>query len=589
MQTIPERLSALREAMAARGMEAYIIPASDFHASEYVGVYFEVREYFSGFTGSAGTLMVTKDAAALWTDGRYFLQAEEELTGSTIDLMRMDEPGVPTMVEYLKTVLQKGGGLGMDARTISAFDAKAYLAALPNVKLMGGEDVAGNLWEQRPKLSGAPVYELPVEFAGEGRETKLHRLRTAMEQEGADAHLIASLDDIAWLFNFRGADVKFNPVALCFALIEPGRATLYIQREKLPEKLLAGLRRVNANLRPYAEIYPRMAEFTKEARVLLDPKTVNYALVEAFPGVVIEKENPTTRMKNRKNPVEQENLRRAHRKDGAALCRLLYWLKTHPNVAMLTEVAVAKRMDDLRLEQEGCIGPSFATIAGYGPHGAIVHYHPTPKKDCHLKREGFLLLDSGGQYYEGTTDVTRTIALGGLSAEQKEHFSLVLKGMLNLSNARFPRGGSGGHLDAIARMPLWERGLDYRHGTGHGIGYLLCVHEGPVNIRWRSTDTPLAPGMVVSDEPGLYVEGSHGIRIENQLLVQHARETQYGEFLEFETLTLAPIDRDAIDKDVLEEAGVQQLNAYHQRVYREIGPLLPEAEQAWLYEATRPL
>lgn len=586
---IAERLQQLRQAMAQRGMDAYLIPTADFHGSEYVGEHFKVREYFSGFTGSAGTLVVGPEEAGLWTDGRYFLQAEQELQGSGIRLYRMGVEGTPDVEDYLARSLPPEGVLGADGRMVDAAWGVALARALgPGRRLAFDQDLATLLWTDRPPLPQAPAYRLTEDYAGVSAEDKLADLRREMERLGVDAHLITALDQIAWLFNLRGEDVACNPVVLSYALVEREGATLFVDGAKLSPALRAYLEELGVSIRPYEAVEEGLRS-CRSKRILADARRTNYTLYRLLPEeAVVDGVSPILYAKAVKNPVEQAHLREAHIRDGVAMVKLLHWLKTEGVGA--TECEVARRVDGLRLEQEGCVGPSFDTISAYGPHGAIVHYHATEQSEVPLEGRGLFLLDSGGQYRQGTTDITRTVAMGPLSAEERKHFTLVLQGMLNLSEAVFPRGCRGYHLDVLARSPLWQQGLDYGHGTGHGIGYLLCVHEPPVGFHWRSTgrfDTEvLQPGMVLSDEPGVYIPGSHGIRIENQLL---CREGEQEGFLCFETLTLVPIDRDAVDLNWLDRRGLEQLNAYHRRVWETLSPHLEGEVLAWLEQATQPL
>lgn len=578
--------------MAQRGIDAYIVPSADFHASEFVGEHFKARQYLSGFTGSAGTLVVTGDEAGLWTDGRYFLRAEQELEGSGIRLFRMGLEDSVAVESFLDKRLPEKGTVGADGRMLSAAWVRELQKALgPKRKFRMSEDLVDELWQDRPPLPVEPVYILPDEYAGRSAADKLAWLRGEMKKLRAGVHVTADLNEIAWLFNLRGADVQCNPVFLSYAVIEPERARLYLDTRKVPPGVGGYLEKLGVTLRPYEAVSQDLPHIS-DARVLVDPKRVNYMLYSSLSGcgVLIEQDSPILLAKAIKNPIEQENLRKAHLMDGLALTRMLYWLKTTPADQLGTELQAANYADRLRMENGHCIGPSFGTLAGYGPHGAIIHYRPTRESQVPLEPHGLLLLDSGGHYLEGTTDVTRTVALGPLTETEKKHFTLVLQGMLNLSSAVFPHGCRGFHLDALAREPLWAEGLDYGHGTGHGIGYLSCVHEPPVGFSWRRTqryDTAvLEPGMVISDEPGVYIPGSHGIRLENQLLCRRA-ETEG--FLRFETLTLAPVDLDAVDVRWLDQAGRLRLNDYHQRVFRMLSPHLPPEIRSWLEHATRPI
>ncbi len=591
---IPERLNALRALMKANGMDAYILPTSDFHASEYVGGHFKTREYLSGFTGSAGTLVVLPKEAGLWTDGRYFLQAEAELAGSGITLFRAGEPDVPEIPAFLCEALPRGGVIGADGRTLAARFCLDLLDALEEkqASLVWEKDLTDELWADRPPLSNETAFLLEERYTGESAGLKLARLRKEMAARGANVHVLTSLDDIAWLFNLRGNDVQYNPVALAYAVIEEDTAYLFLDQSKLSPEAAGAFTALNVTILPYKSIYTFIARYQKRDRILLDPSRVNYALYAplAQAATLEEAENPTILYKAVKNAAMLAGMRRAHEKDGAAIAKFLCWLKTNVGHTPITEMAAAQKMDDLRLEQ-GALGPSFSTIAGYGAHAAIIHYSATPQTDIPLEAKGLLLVDSGGQYLDGTTDVTRTIALGPVTQAQRRHFTLVLQGMLRLSRIKFPAGCGGEHLDVLARAALWEDLLDYGHGTGHGVGAFLCVHEPPVRIRWRQPggdkSRALQPGMVVSDEPGVYIPNSHGVRTENLLAVQRAGESQFGAFLCFETLTLAPIDLDAVELSMLSGEDREQLNAYHVRVYETIAPQLSEKERDWLKGATR--
>ncbi len=596
MGTIKERLLALRNTMAQKHIGAVLIPTSDYHASEYVGAYFQVRQYFSGFTGSAGTLVVLPEEAGLWTDGRYFIQADLELKGSGITLYREGQPDVPELEGFLSNKLPAGAVLALDGRMADAnwcLELSEKLAP-KNVTLLSDFDPAEGVWADRPPLSEESVFLLPPEYAGKSVTEKLADLRKEMGKLRVEAHVLTTLDDIAWLYNFRGADVQYNPVALAYTAVERERAILFIEKMKLSAEVLASLASANVEVKPYGDVYKYAEGFNKLQRVLVAKKKVNYALYSKIGAhaTVVEGDNPTTLAKAIKNKTESGNFRKAHVKDGIAVTRWMYWMKTRSWDKEINEVDVAKHVDALRLEQPGCLGLSFPTIAGYGPNAAMQHYHATEANCAPVKPEGLFLLDSGGQYYEGTTDITRTVAVGPLTAEQKRHFTLVLKGTLRLCNVKFLYGLTGLQLDILAREALWAEGLDYNHGTGHGIGYVLCVHEGPNGIRYRNLPgrAPLCafePGMVTSVEPGMYVEGSHGIRLENLVLCVDAEKTEYGRFLKFETLTLAPFDLDAVDVSLLSAQEKDWLNAYHSRVYDTIAPHIPEKERAWLKQATR--
>lgn len=593
MTVITERLARLRREMAQRGMDGYVVVTDDFHGSEYVGDYFKARAYLSGFTGSAGTLVVLPDRAALWTDGRYFLQAAEQLTGSTIELMRMGQPGVPAIGAFLAQHLPEGGVLGFDGRTVSSSFAGTLEKALEakHIRFAGGEDLVDAVWPDRPALSDRPVWELTG--CGLSREEKLAKLREKMAEENAAYLLLTSLTEIAWALNLRGGDVACTPVFLSFLLIGREDAQLCIQPQAVPADIVEKLTACGVTLRPYGAIYDLLRALPAGTRVMADSATANYRIMESLSHAeVLDQPSPAVLMKACKTQEETDGFRAAHIKDGAALCRFLYWLKTRIGEEPMTELSAAARLAAFRAEQPDFLDLSFDTIAGYGPHGAIVHYDPTPETDVPLHPEGLLLVDSGAHYRQGTTDVTRTIALGPVTQEEKRMFTLVLKGHLALAAARFPRGATGENLDVLARLPLWEQGLDYNHGTGHGVGFILSVHEGPQSFRWRSTDgrrIPLEEGMVISNEPGYYEAGKFGIRHENLVLVRAGETTDYGQFMYLEPLTMAPFDRDAIDVSLLTEAELAQLNGYHRLVYDTVAPLLPAEEQAWLAAATAPL
>ena len=593
MTVITERLARLRREMAQRGMDGYVVVTDDFHGSEYVGDYFKARAYLSGFTGSAGTLVVLPDRAALWTDGRYFLQAAEQLTGSGIELMRMGQPGVPTIGAFLAEQLPEGGVLGFDGRTVSSSFAGTLEKALEakHIRFAGGEDLVDAVWPDRPALSDRPVWELTG--CGLSREEKLAKLREKMAAADAAYLLLTSLTEIAWTLDLRGGDVACTPVFLSFLLIGREDAQLCIQPQAVPADIAEKLTACGVTMRPYGAIYDLLRALPAGTRIMADSATANYRIMESLSHAeVLDQPSPAVLMKACKTQEETDGFRAAHIKDGAALCRFLYWLKTRIGEEPMTELSAAARLAAFRAEQPDFLDLSFDTIAGYGPHGAIVHYDPTPETDVPLHPEGLLLVDSGAHYRQGTTDVTRTIALGPVTQEEKRMFTLVLKGHLALAAARFPRGATGENLDVLARLPLWEQGLDYNHGTGHGVGFILSVHEGPQSFRWHSTDgrrIPLEEGMVISNEPGYYEAGKFGIRHENLVLVRAGETTDYGQFMYLEPLTMAPFDRDAIDVALLTEPELALLNDYHKLVYDTVAPLLPAEEQAWLAAATAPL
>lgn len=594
---VSKRLQAIRTLMLQHGMDAYLVPTSDFHASEYIAEHSQARRFLSGFTGSAGTLVVLNCEAGLWTDGRYFLQAERELNGSGISLYRMGEDGVPTIGEFLKEKLPEGGVLGLDGRTVDAGFCEALRDTVgqAGLRINYEHDLAGDVWENRPPLPSAPAFLLEQRYAGVSSAQKLMELRQEMARKGASVHVLTTLDDIAWLFNIRGADVEFTPVLLAYAVIEKECAYLFADENKLNDEIRTALAEVNTQILPYDDLYEFVSRYGKEDRVLICKKRVNYALYTVLSGCagIIDADNPTTLKKAIKNTVEIENMRSVHVQDGIAVTKFIYWIKTHAGKEEIDEASAAKQMDAYRMERPGCIGPSFGTIAGYGENAAIVHYHAAEEGSRKIQPEGMLLLDSGGQYFGGTTDITRTIVLGTVPPEQKHAFTLVLQGMLRLMNLRFPYGCRGNNLDAVARAPLWAQHMNYNHGTGHGVGYMLCIHEQPNAFRYRQIPNEeacvLEPGMLTSDEPGIYVAGKYGIRTENLILCKEAELNEFGRFLCFETLTLTPIDLDAVDSSLLSPQEKQWLNEYHARVYETIAPYLTEDEKTWLFKATQPV
>ena len=591
---IDEKLTRLRELMGENNFSAYIIPTDDFHSSEYVGDYFKAREYMSGFTGSAGTLVVLQDKAALWTDGRYFIQAARQLQGSTIELMRSGQPDVPKIEEYLEKHLGEKAVIGFDGRTVT----KRFVEMIgektdaKQITFDGSKDLVDAIWTDRPPLSKKPVWELHVKYAGKSREDKIKEVRTKMQEEKADQLLVTALDEIAWLFNLRGGDIAHTPVFLSYLLLTKEQITLFAHEEIFPVQILERLTREGVTIKPYEEIRQAVGNMPAGTKVWLDSGAVNYRLTQKVPKDVeiLDQESPIVLMKAVKTPEEMKHMRAAHIKDGVAVTRFIHWLKTNVDRETVTEVGAAGKLEMLRSQMEGYLEPSFSSIIAYGPHGAIVHYAPTQESDVEMKAESFCLADVGGHYQEGTTDITRTIALGDLTEEEKRYYTTVLRGNLALGAAKFVEGVSGQNLDVLARGPLWELGMDYNHGTGHGVGYILGVHEGPQRIHWRvapgAKSIPLEEGMIVSDEPGLYLEGRFGIRLENLVLCRKGEKNDHGQFLYLEPLTMVPFDREAILPELMTEKELECLNLYHQRVYESLSPYLDEEEQCWLKEMT---
>ena len=589
------KLEKLRSLMKECGMDYYVIPTDDFHASEYVGDYFKTRAWLSGFTGSAGTLLVGKDFAGLWTDGRYFLQAADQLSGTEIQLMKMGVEGVPTLIGYLKENLKADMTVGFDGRCVSASFVKELKEAMGDVNfgIAYEKDLVGELWEDRPALSRKPAWFLEEESCGVSRREKIANVRAEMKKNGAESLLLTSLDDIAWLFNMRGDDIAYNPVVLSFCLITEKEVRLFIQKGSLNADQEIKLVMDGILLDSYLNVYEYVKNLN-EASIWLNDQKTSYALMENLPESIkiIKGMTPIAAAKCIKNEKEQENMREAHLKDGVAMTKFMYWLKKNIGKVAMTEISVAECSKEFRAAQKGFVEESFDAICGYGPHGAIIHYSATKETNAEIKPEGLLLLDSGAQYLEGTTDITRTFAMGPVTDEEKKNFTTVLRSNLRLGAVKFKEGCNGQNLDMVARQPLWEEGLDYNHGTGHGIGFVLNVHETPARINWNARDgygenDSFKPGMIESNEPGIYVEGKHGIRLENLILCQEAEKTEYGRFLAFETLTLVPFDLDAVDVTLLDSKEKQLLNDYHSRVYNELSPYMTEEELVWLKTATR--
>lgn len=590
------RIEKLQQEMAAAGMDMYLVPTADFHQSEYVGAYFKVRAWLSGFTGSAGTLVVTRDHAYLWTDGRYFIQAGRELEDTGVTLMKMREEGVLTVDEFLEENLPQGGCLGCDGRTISVSQGKAYADMMEKKQgcFLCQDDLGGKIWNDRPMMSREQAFLVDVKYVGRSREEKLADVCSIMRENRADIHLLSSLDDIAWLLNIRGNDIECNPVILSYVILTEKDVFFYVQEEAVSLEIRAELEKSGITMLPYYQVYEDVKKFADKDTVLLDEAVVNYALFENIPGGVktVNCINPSKPMKAMKNEVERENVRAAHIKDAKAMCRFIYWLKQNVGKEEITEYSAAQKSFQFRAQDPDFLDLSFGTICAYGPNAAMCHYAPTEDACANVEPKGFFLIDSGGQYWQGTTDITRTIAVGELTQEQKEHFTLVLKGNIRLATAKFMYGMGGAHLDCLARGPLWERGLDFNHGTGHGVGFLLNVHEGPQNINWNSAIrpggyVPLEEGVLISDEPGLYLEGRYGIRCENLLLCRKGEKNAYGQFMEFEVVTLVPFEREAILPELLGAEELAWLNAYHRHVYETIAPLLDsQEEREWLKEAT---
>ena len=593
---IKQRIENIRDLMKEKNIYAYIVPSSDYHQSEYVGDYFKSREFMSGFTGSAGTLIVSMDEAGLWTDGRYFIQAENELKDSGIKLFKMGEEGVPTIEEYLLEKLPKSSTLGFDGRVISVKEGQslANKLAFKGINIEYKYDLVNDIWKDRCSLPTEKAFLLGVEYSGESFSDKLSRIRNVMKEKKATTHILASLDDIAWLFNIRGRDIKSNPVVLSYAVITIDRVYLFIDKNKLDEDIIAELSKENVQIKEYEEVYEFIKNIGEDEVVLIDTSKVNYAIYNNIPSNVrkIEERNPSILFKSIKNEIELKNIRNSHIKDGVAFTKFMYWLKNNIGKIEITEISATQKLEEFRREQDKFIEPSFSTIAAYKDHAAMMHYSATEESNYKLEPRDLFLVDSGGQYFDGTTDITRTIALGPIPENVRKDFTNVVRGMIRLSKAKFLYGCRGYNLDILARGPLWEEGIDYKCGTGHGIGFVLNVHEGPNGFRWKVREDIddsciLEEGMVTTNEPGVYVENSHGIRIENEIVVRKAEKNEYGQFMDFEVITFAPIDLDAIDESLILKDEKVYLNNYHKQVYDKISPYLNEEEKQWLKTYTR--
>lgn len=593
---IKQRIEKLRKIMKEKGIYSYLIPSSDYHQSEYVGEYFKSREFISGFTGSAGTAVITLDEAGLWTDGRYFIQAEDELKNSDIELFKMGEENVPTVEEYLIEKLPQNSKLGFDGKVICAKEGKTLddKLSFKNISIEYNYDLINDIWEDRCSLPNKKAFLLGTEYTGASFSEKLARVRDAMKEKKATSHIITTLDDIAWLFNIRGGDVKSNPVVLSYAVVDLNSVYLFIDESKLNDEIKAELNKENVKIKNYNDVDKFVKEIGENQVVLLDPSKVSYSIYNNIPKNVqkIESINPTIMFKAIKNQIELKNIRNSHIKDGVAFTKFMHWLKTGVCKQEITELSATEKLEEFRREQDKFIEPSFTTIAAYREHAAIMHYSATKESDYKLEAKDLFLVDSGGQYYDGTTDITRTIALGAISEEVQTHFTNVVRGMIRLSRVKFLHGCRGYNLDILARGPLWDLGIDYKCGTGHGIGFVLNVHEGPNGFRWRvlpdrDDSCILEEGMVTTNEPGVYVQGSHGIRIENEIVVKKLEKNEYGQFMGFEVVTFAPIDLDAIDERLMSDNEKEYLNDYHKEVYKKIAPFLNEEEKEWLKEYTR--
>lgn len=592
--SVKERIAEFQKVLKEKGIHMYIVPTSDFHQSEYVGEYFKARKFITGFSGSAGVAVITPEEAGLWVDGRYFIQAANEIKDSGVILYRMGEPKVPEITEFIEEKLPEGGVLGFDGRTVSMQDGSVYedIVNGKNGSIRYEEDLIDRIWKDRPGLSEKKAFDLPEKNAGESVTSKLSRIREEMKKHEASMHLLTTLDDICWTMNIRGNDIEFFPLVLSYALITMEEVILYIPEGKLTAETMERLGKEGVRFAPYNNIYRNISELKVGERLLVDPDKINYAIYSNIPdGVkILKAQNPSILFKAIKNDTEIENIRKAQMKDSLCYIRFMKWIKENWDKKTITEMSACAELERLRKEQGNYISPSFAPICAYGEHSALCHYESSEETDTQLKEGNFFLADTGGGYLEGSTDITRTFALGEVSSEKKTHFTLVAISNLQLAAAKFLYGTSGLVLDILARKPFWDRNLNYNHGTGHGVGYLLNIHEGPTGFRWKyrtGEAQALEEGMILTDEPGIYFEGSHGVRLENELLVRNGEMNGYGQFMYFEPITYVPFDLDAVIPDMLSEDDRNRLNEYHELVFEMMKNELDQEEQEWLRHYTR--
>ena len=589
---IPERIAALREAMKQHKIDAYIIPTSDPHMSEYPADCWKYREWISGFTGSAGTVIITADKAGLWTDSRYFLQASTQLEGTGIELFKMMLPETPTIPEFLTHELKEGQTVGLNGETYSLADARSLekVLAEKEIKLNTNASLIDPIWKERPAIPEAPMFEMPIELSGKSTEDKLIDINKMLHKAGADCTILSALDEVAWTFNIRGTDVAYNPVVISYAFVSEKESVLFVNPKKIPAEIAEHLKKEGVTLADYGMLATFLSRLPEQTRVFIDSKRTNVAIYNALPksSILIEGTSPANHLKSIKNETEIKGFRNAVLKDGIAMTKFYFWLEKMLKAGeKVTELSAAAKLTALRSEQPQYVMDSFASISSYGPHGAVVHYSPTPETDTELKTDSLYLLDSGAQYLDGTTDITRTIALCDEPSEQmKKDFTRALKGTIGIAKCKFPAGIRGCLIDAFARKALWDAGINYLHGTCHGIGHCLNVHEGPQSIRMEENPVILEPGMVMSDEPAMYRPGEYGIRTENMILIRKDSETEFGKFLGFETLTLCYIDTKLVIPSMLSVREHAWLNKYHQMVYDLVSPHLNEEEKAWLKEKT---
>lgn len=581
-------IKEFQKLLKEKNIDYYIVPTDDDHSSENVGEHFQSRAYLSGFTGSAGTLLVKQDAAYLWTDGRYFIQAAKQLKEG-ITLMKMAQKGVPTLLEFLSEDVKEGSVVAFDGKTMNTQFVLQLEESLDIDFHIECIDLFNEFWKDRPTMSCAKAYLYDIKYTGLSAKEKIQYIQEYMKENDCDSHILTTLDDIAWTFNIRGSDIPSSPTALAFALITLDQSYLYLQAGTYDLDMVKAYQQENILIKGYEQIYEDVAML--KGRTLLNTASINYELFNQIKCEVVDGMNPSRAFKAIKNEVEIENTKKAHLKDGVAVTKFMYWLKTNYLSTPMNEISIADKILEFRKQQDLFVETSFSSICAFNENAALMHYHATPQEHSKIDGDGFLLIDSGGQYLDGTTDITRTFALGKISNTQKKHFTMVLQGMLALQNASFLHGCTGQNLDILARIPMWSEDIDYQCGTGHGVGHFLNVHEGPHGIRPRpkfdGEECTFEAGMIVTDEPGIYLEGQYGIRLENELLCVEGTENEYGQFMHFEVLTLAPIDLDAVDFNLLTYKEKKWLNDYHQNVYEQVSPYLTDEEKVWLKEYTR--
>ena len=584
-------ISLFQEQMQKNNINAYIVPISDYHNSEYVCEHFKSLRFLSGFTGSAGTLVILNKGAYLWTDGRYYIQAEKQVQGNDIIVMRAGEPNVPSIGEYLNSVLRSNDVVAFDGKTMNTnkiLEIKKQIKK-QSIQYVYNIDLIENIWSERPKLPFSILYKLDTFFSGSDYDDKILDVQGKLYESNADMLILSALEDQAWLYNLRANDIPSTPVFLSYTIITHDSTILFIDQNKIDLTIEKYLNENDIIIKPYNEIYEYIKNI-KGKNILLDLNKTNFTIYSIIneQNTIIDTDNPTTLLKSIKNETEIKNIKLAHEKDGIAFTKFMYYVKESFKYKNdISELSLANYIDSLRAEAQGYVEKSFNTICAYNAHAAMMHYSATPETDAGIDNPGFLLIDSGGHYLEGTTDITRTLALGEITNEMRLHFTTVLKSMIALSKAKFLSGCTGANLDVLARAPIWDLLIDYKCGTGHGVGYLLSVHEGPNGFRWQTNKTKLVPGMITTNEPGIYLENKYGIRIENELLCVHNSTNEFGEFLSFETITYAPIDLDAVDASLLSNDERKWLNNYHQKVYEIVSPNLSTEENDWLKEATR--